>query len=104
MKVTITKNSSSLKFKEVELRVPKVADMIAAERMAGADAGELRNSAALLAVIGVFDGKKVVMEDILNLELSDFLELQEGSRGLISEELATQLSTSSKKEILDTKA
>lgn len=100
MKVIIKQNESSFKFKEVELSVPKARDMLSAERLARANGGDMRNSAALLSIIGVFDGKKVVMEDILNMELSDFLELQEGCQGLISQELASRLSSSSKKETL----
>lgn len=98
MKITLLENKNEQAFKDVQLRPPNVGDMIQAERIAGNGASAMQQSAALLSLVGTFDGKKVVMEELLKMDLSDFLELQEAANGLVSKKLAERLSSLSKTE------
>jgi len=59
------------------VRKPKAADASKAVRIAGARGNEIDRNAALLAQIVEIDGQKQVMEDMLNLNLDDFGELNE---------------------------
>lgn len=77
-KTTIKINAKARKrFKEVVYDEPTVRDCLAAIRISGKEEG-LEYQAALLATIGAFDGKKLTMEDLLEMPQADFLELRDG--------------------------
>ncbi len=77
---------SRVKFKDVEFDEPTVRDCLQAVRISGKEEG-LEYQAALLSVIGKFDGKKVAMEDLLEMPQSDFLELRDGFLAAMEQEL-----------------
>lgn len=77
---------SRVKFKEIEFDEPTVRDCLHAVRISGKEEG-LEYQAALLSVIGKFDGKKVTMEDLLEMPQADFLELRDGFLAAMEREL-----------------
>lgn len=91
MKITIAKSENALQFKEVTVREPLVEDLMEAQKY-GSDT---QTSAALVAQICTFDGKRLTMEEVARLPLNSFLELSATltSRGLLgSKELFSTLS------------
>lgn len=87
------KESSYLKFEEVEIRDALVEDLIKAERIAGTAEG-IRFALAVLSQIATFDGRQLVPEEIQRLRVKDFLELSKKLEDFGMEELAKELSSS----------
>lgn len=73
MKIT-KKESTVLKFEEVEVREATVGDLIQAERVAGKPEG-IAFVAALLSQVATFDGQKLPAEELYKLSASDLAEL-----------------------------
>ena len=73
MKIT-KKESTVLKFEEVEVREATVGDLIQAERVAGKPEG-VAFVAALLSQVATFDGQKLPAEELYKLSASDLAEL-----------------------------
>jgi hypothetical protein len=63
-------------YEKAEMREPTVQDMIAAERASGAKEGAAFE-AALIAQCCTFDGKKIVMEDVIKMGMDDFFQLKD---------------------------
>ncbi|MBN1112573.1 MAG: phage tail assembly protein [Bacteroidales bacterium] len=83
MKITVAKTEKE--YNEVVIRKGTVEDIIRANQLAGSEATESENTAALLSIIATFDGKQIPYEEVKRLPFSDFLELQEAitSKGLL---------------------
>lgn len=96
MKITI-KKSEAKEYQNIEIREPKVADFLEAERIAGKSEG-VGFITALTACICIFDGQKLTYEDVQGLPIPLFLDLQKAlvENGLLAS--AEPLSTSSPKE------
>ena len=88
MKIVVKKEEKKTAYKEVEFREPKVGDLLKAERISEEKEG-VKYVAALVSVITTFDGKALLMEDILEFPAADFLYLKQG----IEDALATVLVT-----------
>ena len=73
MKIT-KKESTVLKFEEVEVREATVGDLIQAERVAGKPEG-IAFIAALLSQVATFDGQKLPAEELYKLSAADLAEL-----------------------------
>lgn len=73
MKIT-KKESTVLKFEEVEVREATVGDLVQAERVAGKPEG-IAFVAALLSQVATFDGQKLPAEELYKLSASDLAEL-----------------------------
>lgn len=93
----IVKTESKLKttYEKVEMREPKVADMIAAQRISGQAEG-MKFEAALMAQICTFDGKQLQMEDVEEMSMDDFFLLKDTLFGGALTVLAKQLLDSAK--------
>lgn len=76
MKIDV-KKAEGLKFENVEAREAEVQDMLNAQRASGKTEG-IDYTIALFSEICLFDGKKLTVEDLRKLSMSDFLELQNG--------------------------
>ena len=87
-KVKKVENANVFKFQEVEYRNALVADSINAEKVSGQSEG-IEFLLALMAECCTFDGKKVVYEQIRQMESDDFLELSE-ALGLEPTEVLSQ--------------
>lgn len=75
-KIKKVENKQVFNFKEVEYRTALVADSINAEKVCGQSEG-IEFLLALIAECCTFDGKKVVYEQIRQMESEDFLDLSE---------------------------
>lgn len=73
MKVTIKKIEAP-KYENVEIREARVIDHINAERISGTDKGD-KFFCALIAQVAMFDGNKLLMEDIMEFPANYFLDL-----------------------------
>lgn len=80
MEIVKTESKAKIAYEKVEMREPKVADMIAAQRISGQSEGAAYE-AALLAQICTFDGKKLQMEDVTELEMEFFFQLKDSMLG-----------------------
>ena len=85
MKIEVKKKARRV-FERVEFEEPTVRDCLTAVRISGKDEG-LEYQAALLATIGIFDGKKLTMEDVLEMPQADFLALRDGFLASLAEQL-----------------
>lgn len=65
-------------FESAEVREPKMADFIEAEKIAAAQSG-FKFMVALVSIIATFDGEKKPFEVLQDLKFSDFLELIEAA-------------------------
>lgn len=91
MKITVIK-SETPEIKEVVIREPLVSNMVESQRVS--EGNRIMESAALIAQICTFDGKQLTTEDVLEIPVSVFMELQTEliSKGLIgSAELLSSL-------------
>ena len=59
------------------IRKPKVGDASKAQRMAGNKGNDIDRNAALISQIVTFDGNRLVLEDVMGLELEDFAAILE---------------------------
>jgi hypothetical protein len=85
MKIQVKKRTR-LRIEHAEFDEPTVRDCLNAVRISGKEEG-LEYQAALLASIGMFDGKKLTMEDLLEMPQADFLELRDGFLSAMEKEL-----------------
>ena len=67
-------------FKKVEVRTILVKDVIEAQRVSEMTSGRKYES-ALVAQIATFDGKKLLMEDIMNLPDTFFFNIYDKATG-----------------------
>jgi len=83
MEMIDAQENTTLKSNKVEFRKVRVQDLNKAEKIAGAAEG-IKYTAALLSLVCTFDGRKLVMEELEQLEANDFLLL---SRKLLNTNL-----------------
>jgi len=63
------------------IRKPKVGDISKALRMVGPKGNEIDKIVAVLSLIVEFDGSRLVMEDLQQLDLPDYLKLKKYADG-----------------------
>ncbi|WP_294592841.1 phage tail assembly protein [uncultured Rikenella sp.] len=71
IKITVEKNPGKLAIKNVTVREPLVEDLLEAQKFQD----NARMSMALISQICTFDGRRLTLEELEQLPLSDFLEL-----------------------------
>lgn len=101
MKITKVSTRKGVKAKEVEIGTILVQDVAAAERMATESDGtvnSVKQAAAVLSQACTFDGERWPMEEVLKLELPDFLLLARESGMSKLQELVNQQSGSQEKD------
>ena len=69
--ITLKESTSKQSYKNIEVREPLVEDFLEAQKYGD----NARMSMALVSQICTFDGKRLTMEEVERLPLSDFLEL-----------------------------
>lgn len=106
MKITVNKATGRLSFREVEMNEPLMEDVILAERITGKTDG-VEFQLALLAQVGIFDGKKLPPEELRGLSMKDFLSISTELLGTdmraLLKELLGQQSISPEKQEQDSK-
>lgn len=101
MKITKKTTRQGLKVKEVEIDTILVEDVAKAEIIATDDQGKINNTkqaAAVLSQVCTFDGQRLPMEEVLRLELPDFLLLARESGLSKLQDLVNKSSGSSEKD------
>ena len=96
MEIKVAKKPDEL-YKSIEIREPRVEDVIEAQK----HDSETKSAAALISQICTFNGQNITMEDVLQLPLSVFLDLQAalmeagflGSKEVLSRLLGKDAST-----------
>lgn len=73
MKTKIIKSDNTLKVNEVTLREPLAEDVLEAQKYSSE--GEAAVTLALMAQISTFDGKRLTIEELKKLSMTDFLAL-----------------------------
>lgn len=72
-KIGVKKNDFMDRFTEIEITEPVISDIVQALQLAGRDYAKI--CPALISIVTTFDGKKLPVEEVVNIPFSGLVEI-----------------------------